>query len=46
MVKTGQMKLNQKCYKELPRKPRPLAAGMNWQNNCKNHLINSDQKGK
>ena len=21
------------CYKELPRKPRPLAAGMNWQNN-------------
>ena len=29
------------CYTELPRKPRPLAAGMNWQNNCKNHLANS-----
>lgn len=29
------------CYKELPRKPRMLASGMNWQNNCKNHLANS-----
>ncbi len=33
--------LHMKDYKELPRKPRPLAAGMNWQNNCKNHLANS-----
>ena len=23
-------------YRELPRKPRPLVAGMNWQNNLKN----------
>jgi len=33
--------INNKSYTELPRKPRPLAAGMNWQNNCKNHLANS-----
>ncbi len=28
-------------YKYLPRKPRGLASGMNWQNNFKNHLTNS-----
>jgi hypothetical protein len=45
-MKKSEMKINSKSkkesrYKELPRKPRPLAAGMNWQNNCKNHLTNS-----
>lgn len=25
-------------YRELPRKPRPLVAGMNWQNNFKKTL--------
>lgn len=25
-------------YRELPRKPRPLVAGMNWQNNLKKTL--------
>lgn len=25
-----------KGYRKLPRKPRPLVAGMNWQNNLKN----------
>jgi len=28
-------------YKELPRKPRMLASGMNWQNKFKKHLTNS-----
>jgi len=27
-------------YQELPRIPRPLAAGMNWQNNKKKRLTN------
>jgi hypothetical protein len=28
-------------YREFPRKPRPLAAGMNWQNKFKKYLTNS-----
>jgi hypothetical protein len=29
-------------YCEPPRKPRPLAAGMNWQNKFKKYLTNSE----